>query len=529
MIKVIIADDEARVCNLIRMLIDWEKLDMELVGMAGNGLEALELVKTRQPDILITDIRMPGCHGLELIERAKALLPQLEIVIISGYAHFEYAQTALRFGVGDYLLKPINQQELMGTLKKLGDRCLSRMQLGSEVEQLRRTSAEDKQQLRNRLMQDLLARSLDDASEETLWEKYRFRMQEGYMQLALLRIDYDSEHTSSTTVRIVEEKAAKVLNAELSPVCHTLHIHVKDGLGGVLLGFLPERAEDVRKCLRSCLNQLDAQRDIFGGFAFSMALSGLVSRPEELPQACDLAHALLMERLTQGSGKLLETLPPQTDLRLDELIRPFRQAVAELPDKMSLDALLHAAERLKLDVLSLRHVRGADVFDLVRSAGRLFLQQPQITDNDRKYEQFAARLSHASSQETLFAYLDDVLTTETGLLIEQQRSSETRPIRLAREYMQQHYSEPITLEKVCDEVGFSVSYFSALFKKETGESFVRYLTRIRMDQARELLSQTSLPVSQICVRVGYNDLKHFNQVFKKETELSPGQYRKLYG
>ena len=140
MLKVVIADDEARVCSLIQMLIDWDELDMTLCGTAGNGIEALELVKTQHPDILITDIRMPGCHGLELIERAKQVSPHLEIVIISGYAHFEYAQSAIRHGVGDYLLKPINKQELMSTLRKLAQRCRTRASLGSEVEQLRRSS-----------------------------------------------------------------------------------------------------------------------------------------------------------------------------------------------------------------------------------------------------------------------------------------------------------------------------------------------------------------------------------------------------
>ena len=100
---------------------------------------------------------------------------------------------------------------------------------------------------------------------------------------------------------------------------------------------------------------------------------------------------------------------------------------------------------------------------------------------------------------------------------------------MARQYVQQHYSEPITLEQVCEAAGFSASYFSALFKKETGEGFVKYLTRVRMEHAQELLQQTNLPVAEICTRVGYNDLKHFTQTFKKETSLSPGQYRKLYG
>lgn len=100
---------------------------------------------------------------------------------------------------------------------------------------------------------------------------------------------------------------------------------------------------------------------------------------------------------------------------------------------------------------------------------------------------------------------------------------------MAKQYVQEHYSQPITLESVCKVAGFSPSYFSALFKKETGEGFAKYLTHVRMERAKELLQQTNLPVSEICVQVGYSDLKHFTQNFKKDTKLNPGQYRKLYG
>ena len=103
MLKVIIADDERLICRLVQTLADWDSMGMEVVAMAENGLEALELVQSRHPDILITDIRMPGCDGLELIRSAKQIMPDLEVVIISGYAHFEYAQSAMKYGAGYYL------------------------------------------------------------------------------------------------------------------------------------------------------------------------------------------------------------------------------------------------------------------------------------------------------------------------------------------------------------------------------------------------------------------------------------------
>ena len=104
-LKVVIADDEVRICQLIQALVDWDSLGMNVVGVAHNGEEACETVQNCQPDILITDIRMPGCSGLELVQRVKDADPDLEVVIISGYAHFEYAQQAISYGVGYYLFK----------------------------------------------------------------------------------------------------------------------------------------------------------------------------------------------------------------------------------------------------------------------------------------------------------------------------------------------------------------------------------------------------------------------------------------
>ena len=112
MVKLVVADDEERVCRLIVALGNWEELGIKVVGTAANGIQALELIRKEKTDILITDIRMPGLNGLELIEKVREISPDIKIMIISGYANFEYAQNALKQGVSDYLLKPINKDAL---------------------------------------------------------------------------------------------------------------------------------------------------------------------------------------------------------------------------------------------------------------------------------------------------------------------------------------------------------------------------------------------------------------------------------
>ena len=122
MLSVVLADDENKILLLLQKLIDWESLGYVIAGTANDGLRALELVREKQPDLLITDVRMPGRSGIELIQRAKDLQPNLHFIIISGYRKFEYAQNALKYGVEDYLLKPIKQDDLLGILLRLKDK-----------------------------------------------------------------------------------------------------------------------------------------------------------------------------------------------------------------------------------------------------------------------------------------------------------------------------------------------------------------------------------------------------------------------
>lgn len=529
MLKVVVADDEARVCQLILMLADWERLGMEVVGTASNGLEALELVERLQPDILITDIRMPGCHGLELIERAKGEFPQLEIVIISGYAHFEFAQTAIKHGVGDYLLKPIKREELMATLEKLGQRCRQRSQSASEVERLRQTNQENEDQLRQRLPLDILNQRLEAVTEEGLWETYRFRARPGLYQVALLKIDDPSGSFSPATMGIIQEKTATIFQNELRGVCREPLMAFQGSWGCCLLGFAPEEQNAVRKHLRSCLDQVLAQRSVFGAVEFSLALGPAAGGVGELPACAQTARRAAANRLTEGTGRLLEGIPKPSGLDRDRVLDQYRRQVERGMEGLDARVLDEAVEELAQTARSVPPMQGWELLELVTSAGRLFLLRPEIEGRERLGQKFEEACDRCGRGAELFECLRRLQREQLEGVCQRRHNDAIRPIRVAKQYVQQHYSQPITLEDVCEEVGFSSSYFSALFKKETGEGFAKYLTRVRMERAKELLQQTSLPVSEICARVGYSDLKHFTQNFKKETNLNPGQYRKLYG
>ena len=345
----------------------------------------------------------------------------------------------------------------------------------------------------------------------------------------LLQSDYDEADVSSAALRIVEDRMLNVCGTALEDVCPLCMTGAEDGLVGMLLGFSEKDRDEVRARLRKSLHQLCAYMEMYEGFDFTMAIGPLFSGTDHLQEACAETRTILRERLICGTGRILDTLPLPSAWHIGGSLEPLRHALNGLPMEGADREIVRELEKLEQEVGSRKDLRGEDVYDLAISAAGMLLRHPQIADGDEKLRRFTRQAAHTGQMKKLFAMLRTTAQEEARLAVEQQRSADARPIRQAQDYVRKHFAEPITLERVCEEVGFSVSYFSALYKKETGENFQHFVTRVRIDRARELLAQTGLPVSEICGLVGYSDIKYFTQTFKKETELSPAQYRKLYG
>ena len=302
MLKVIIADDEQRICRLVQVLADWESLGMEVVGTAENGFEALNLIKEAHPDILITDIRMPGCDGLELIRQAKQMCAHLEVVIISGYAHFEYAQNAIRYGVGNYLLKPIRREELMETLSKMKERILKRMDAEETTQAIHQDNQRKLSRIKRSLLKDLLNDEKIMLSREKLKEAYYFDGKGECYQTFVFKIDCDVRKMDGEAAEILREKAEMTLRNGLEKCCEEMLFYFKDYTGYGLLNYASGKTSNIRKKFRDCLNQMEAKKRIYGMTEFSMAIGGEVRDPQELKQSLKNAKEAIKERLLEGTA-----------------------------------------------------------------------------------------------------------------------------------------------------------------------------------------------------------------------------------
>lgn len=518
--KVIIADDEKLICRLIEALVDWEKLNMRIAGKAENGLEALQMVRELRPHLLITDIRMPGCDGLDLIRQARELSPDIEIVIISGCAHFEYAQTAIAYGVGNYILKPVNQAELNKTLQKI----LLRLEEKSEGGASRGGGQTGPQRLREYLIRDLLD-GRREFTEEELAQNYQFHVQGRCVQAFLLKLDLDGGELGGPARSIIRRKAEELFQTTVLPVCAEGALYLRDSCGYGLLSYPDGDRDRPRHALRELLSKLEANKSLFGQVVFTIGLGRPVRRARELGESVATARLAADERLIEGRGRLLEEAPAAADIPRQALLNRYTNLVYHGIEILDGEPLRLSRESLRAGVLAVPRIRGQDILELVLDAGRIFALRAGAGDMDA----FQARCGQRGRVELLFQELEGLHTETLQLLKERQEAKTTRPIRLAKQFIQENYQCNITLEDVCKAVGFSSAYFSALFKKETGEGFSKYLTEVRVNRAKELLRETDLPVTEICQAVGYSDRKHFTQTFHKMTGVNPAEFRRLYG
>lgn len=528
MLNVVIADDEERICQLIEALIEWEKLGMQIAGIAHNGLEALELVEKIRPDILITDIRMPGCNGLELIAGVRKTA-ECEIIIISGYAHFEYAQSAIKYGVGDYLLKPVNQAELYATLKKLKERIMERRESESDRQQLLQKSENDIYRLQMNLMEQLIGQRAAPLTMQMLQEEYYLKVQPGVFQAFCLKIDGKIEELSESGLAVVMDKASSLLTSSLRAKCYELVLYEKPCTWIGIMNYPKDEGDEIRRKMRECLNQLEAQKNLYGPVTFSGAVGRAVIEPEQLMCSVKEAMTILKERLVKGTGRILDKMPEESSVHERNLLEKYMRLTAHAIEVLSLEEAERAAWHIKEEAEAIPNINGQEIWELAVSCGRLFLSQLEIRQREQENHRFEVQCEHCGTAEELFAQLVKMQNEHLDAVIKRRENDAVRPIRQAKQYIQNHFQEPITMEEVSSAVGLSSAYFSVLFKKEEGEGFAKYLINLRMEEAKRLLRETNCSVAEICHKVGYSDVKHFTHTFEKAAGVKPATYRKLYG
>lgn len=526
MLRVVLADDESKVILLMQKLINWRALGYEVVGVANDGLRALELVGQLQPHLLITDIRMPGCDGLELIRRAKALQPKLHFVIISGYRQFEYAQSALKYGVEDYLLKPLKQEELSGILLRLKDK----LGLEAAMEFRLKKSGEHQQEQLIEALRSAAERNQPFLSLAQVEVEYGVPFGEGSYLSALVKPDISRAEEYPDGYRILMQHALEIVRRELEKYAEGCAVALlREGIG-ILLYQKVYQPVQVKQSFTKIRKEIEQQRDIFLDIRITVCLGSRQTEMEAASQSMREALWLCKDRLCRVQPlRDAETEQIQFEERyqMDPAQKKNIQEAAEYLDEARFEDALADTCRCMMSRNSVNGQMIEDWFHQVVEASLFGMQQSGRVDEafSRDLEE---RFWRCSSQKQVHQMLQQQIRQQIGQLKKETAMREMRPILEAKRYMQQHYQEALRLETVSNVVGFNATYFSALFKKETGQNFMDYLTELRISKAKTLLCRDDLSVQDVAELVGYRELKYFSRLFKKITGVSPSDYKKLY-
>jgi two-component system response regulator YesN len=547
MCRVIIADDEPKVSLLIKSLILWDELGLQLVATASDGISALALIEEHRPDIVITDIRMPGYDGIELIERAKALDPGIDFIIISGYRHFEYAQKAIRFGVEDYLLKPLKAVEINQTLRKMIAKYKERDR-AKQLEQDYSVRVEnDLQRLHAQLMSGLLqsgpggkgaAAGLWAALPATLNEinrDFSLSFADDFFQVFVVKADVHFESLNPNVRKLLVEKSSGVVRDALRGKCHVSLLYPTDRGIYVLVNFGEAQQKPLRKALVSIIDELQSQSELFDRIRVTVGLGRQARDIRDMALAVREAEAALANRLTLGAGRILDRVgdletAPAVSRFVTAQVRNRLLTAVEILDGAEIATILADFERAAAADEGLTGKALEAICEELVQILRFGLKSQNAVDDwvERQEAEFMEKFAMCSSQKEVFLLLAAYAETLIGHVTALRKSESNKPVREAQKYIQANFAQPVSLESVSLRAGFNPTYFSLLFKKETGMNFLEYLTDVRIREAKRLLSDPRKTIADVSAGVGYSDVKHFSKVFTRITGIHPSKYRKLY-
>ena len=520
--KVLLCDDEAVIVKGLRRLIGWEALGVEVVGEATDGETAAALIARLQPDLVVSDIRMPGLSGLDVMAGVQGAEYAPRFIFISGYGEFEYAQRALAGGAVDYLLKPVSAEALEKSVRK----ALGLMEHSSASALFRQPSGQ---------VQDFFAQLT--ANREfagcELYDKFT-AMRKGrenpvFRGLCLGLYQEDEERLGALPYERQLLQRFMVFNTArdlLERGGHACFLRKDEGHCWFMGIFSPE--EQAGQIVSAAL-EAAAQRT---GHRLRAGLGRECRLLDELPvtyddalRAFDLYYFDQKEILCwDGQSRPRETTNQSFDNHVKKV---FQSIVAKS------EGVLDDVDRVLDDVAALHWGNQMAAYNRTMLFTGDICQQ--LYDNRLLTGSFTQRqdeLQHRLEGCGTFARLRELLRDYYRELLpdvyRNARGRSTREIVRVQRYMQEHYDQEISLKALAELACVSPHYFSAYFKAETGQNYKAFLTRVRMERAMELVINSDLKTYEIAERVGYNNVRRFVDAFRAAYGMSPLDYRKLH-
>ncbi|MGB4658045.1 MAG: helix-turn-helix domain-containing protein [Mobilitalea sp.] len=526
--KVLIADDEYWTREKLRTMIDWKQYHIDFLEPAVDGEDVLRKIAENTPDILITDINMPFKSGVELIHILKEEYPDIIVFVISGYDHFEYVKTTLLAGAINYLLKPVTKIDLVNSLSKALDMISSRKQM------------EEKQEEEQRQIQKASS-FIQDSELSLLVEKE----ETFYSPSIMMNSNIDFAGCSVMLIKIHNlQELMMDYNYDMNHLSYSVKKQIKEitGYDNLLIFNHIYRSNEfviiteldniqLRKMAQSILNYFIGRMKA----PISIVISEHSYSMESIHTAYIQSVSKLMMRKynknsvilfcekdnMEGKKEVINQMSLEMENKLKNLLKSRNQAaIRTLIFEDAGIRYCDSGEKTFLEVKQIVKRMCNVMVDYLseRKVARDILELESLAD-------LANNKIETLSAESLCEVISEMIDASIGSKSEEESGSIRSVVKLAVKYIDSNFFEELTLAKLANKFSVESSYFSKIFRQETGSNLMLYIAQKRIDKAKEYMRDSSINLTEIAFMTGYEDYTYFNRVFRKMTGVSPRDYR----
>lgn len=526
--NILLVDDETDVLEAMKKKIDWEALGFCLAGTAENGQEALEMAEQLHVDVVMTDIKMPYMDGLTLCKKLKENYRNIKVVIYSGFDDFEFAREAVHLEAEEYLLKPISSKDMENVFGKIKKKLDEEFNQHRNVNKLYEYYRKSLPAMQEQFVMGVLEGKITGERLKNMMEMYELDLNAPYYVVVNLYAE--------AAVKEQSEKTAQLLNFSLRDMAEE---YLKEKMSFYCINYLDEvififmLQED--KEIENVLYHVD-QICKMGSRVLDVQVTGAVGQLcnslDTLLSSYQEAKTAMEYRTILGGSQVLyiKDIEPNPQDSVAFMEYDFQNLVraVKIGDRKETDEAIQSfMDSLRNGCITPNQYQliCMELSTELMKIGRSYKLRTKQIFGAGEHIPWQELYKHLSVDE-LESWLREICNNLRHTLRHERSDSTIRLTEQAKAYIGEHYKEnDLSAETLCHQLNVSAAYFSTIFKKEVGLSFVAYLTKIRLEHAVELLRTTEDKTYVIAEAVGYTEPNYFSYVFKKQYGISPSKYR----
>jgi two-component system response regulator YesN len=533
MYNLVIVDDEKIIREGLVKTIDWQAYDCKVTGVFENGLTALENVKKIKPDIVLTDIKMPGLNGIQLLKSIKEWCPEIKVIMLSGHDDFEFAREAMLLGAEGYIQKIKVKQETSEVFKKT----VKKLQIESKQKDLVNNISQEKEffEIDYYVRKLCFGEGLTDEQTKKMFSLLRLKNEQNIFCLVNIFIDCSKEAKNEKAVdtKSVLNEKIKILNEQNTVISSSNLISIYDDWSTVLI--VSDKLRDTKRFVsiiealfrtisREIKNIMELHNvkliigigspvNCTGDLQYSFLSArraGVCVNPHEIISITTWSEELFKEKQTiLEKGKKEEFINSIVDGETDDV-------------KDILSDVKNYLQKPGLKTLNINVIKVLFTELYVLAVEKIEKKHGRIPESVSMSSNFIELLSSRKTTNNLITKMEEVFTKLAHFGLEERKKPIEKRMDIVCEYMEDNYFRKLSIEELAEYVYMSPNYFSSMFKRIVGKSYSRYITEIRMMHAKDLLEKKK-QVHETAYKVGYNDVSHFSKIFKKYFGINPSE------